>query len=256
MTNDAKIGLLLGLALIVAIVFAVSGPSKFLKLSKVEQPSPKTSAPAMEPGKDLIAIARNTARTLNKSHQTAVPQDIVSPYSETIANNTPSVKIAARQVAAKNSNDNSQIKTYIIQPDDNLASVAKKFYGQEEGNRLVNIQKIAEFNKLKSADFIYLGQKLKIPPLEQTVRTEFVAVKNFNSNPAKVRNVINLPAVSAAARTMPVSKYVVGEDDTLWSIASRMLGSGSRYVEILRLNKHLANANNIQPGMVIKLPNR
>ena len=58
---------------------------------------------------------------------------------------------------------------YVVSEDDSLGlvSVARKFYGPEQGNKKINIDRIFEANKnlLKSPDEIFVGQKLKIPPL-------------------------------------------------------------------------------------------
>ncbi len=66
-------------------------------------------------------------------------------------------------------------KTYVIQEgDNNLAKISKKFYGEQEGNRLVNINKIYERNKdvLKSADKIFVGQKIVIPQPAQPIEPQ------------------------------------------------------------------------------------
>ena len=60
-------------------------------------------------------------------------------------------------------------KTHIVQEGDgNLSNIAKKVYGQIEGNRLVNVNRIFEANRgiLKSPDQIDIGQELVIPPLQ------------------------------------------------------------------------------------------
>jgi LysM repeat protein len=58
-------------------------------------------------------------------------------------------------------------KVHIVCRGENLAGIAKKFYGPIEGNRKVNIKRIFEANHkaLESPDKIYPGQKLFIPPL-------------------------------------------------------------------------------------------
>ena len=48
--------------------------------------------------------------------------------------------------------------------------------------------------------------------------------------------------------------YTVRTGDSLWAIAARMLGSGSRYAEIKRLNG--LKSDLIQPGQVLRLPKR
>ena len=48
--------------------------------------------------------------------------------------------------------------------------------------------------------------------------------------------------------------YTVRTGDSLWAIAARMLGSGSRYAEIKQL--HGLKSDLIQPGQVLRLPKR
>ena len=50
------------------------------------------------------------------------------------------------------------------------------------------------------------------------------------------------------------SIYTVAEGDTLWSIAKRQLGKGSRYREILDLNPRLTENTPLTIGMKLTLP--
>lgn len=51
----------------------------------------------------------------------------------------------------------------------------------------------------------------------------------------------------------PGGTYVVKSGDSLWSIASRMLGNGTDYIKIAELNG-IPYPYNIYPGQVLKLP--
>ena len=63
-------------------------------------------------------------------------------------------------------------KVYIVCKGDNLADIAKKFYGPKEGNRKASVKRIFQANNesLKSPDKIYPGQKLIIPSLRALVQ--------------------------------------------------------------------------------------
>lgn len=50
----------------------------------------------------------------------------------------------------------------------------------------------------------------------------------------------------------PAGTYITVQGDTLWKIAERFLGAGSRYKEIMKLNR-LKNTI-VKPGMVLKIP--
>ena len=58
---------------------------------------------------------------------------------------------------------------------------------------------------------------------------------------------------SAASSSPSGSTYTFRQDDTLWSIAERFLGSGSRWPEIAELNG-IGNPNEIPNGLVLLLP--
>ena len=63
------------------------------------------------------------------------------------------------------------------------------------------------------------------------------------------------PKQAAAAASVQGESYKVGPGQSLWSIAVELLGSGSRYEEILDLNPSLGrNPNLIYPGQELKLP--
>ena len=48
--------------------------------------------------------------------------------------------------------------------------------------------------------------------------------------------------------------YTVGHGDTLWKIAERFLGKGSRYTEIVKLNGLKSNV--LYTGQVLALPEK
>ncbi len=135
-----------------------------------------------------------------------------------------------------------EVSHYVVKKGDSLSSIAIKYYGKEEGNRLVNINKIFNANKetLKSKDDIFIGQKLVIPAL----------------NPHGVTFVPQRIEPKKEDMGTPAYKwYTVRKGDSLWKIAESQLGSGKRYLEIARLNSSLMEDQNaVYPGMKIKLP--
>jgi nucleoid-associated protein YgaU len=152
-------------------------------------------------------------------------------------------------------------RTYIVQDGENLASVAKKVYGPEEGNRIINVQRIYEANRdiLKSPDEVRSGQELVIPPADKAKAAEkkpdsvlpkalFEKVQEIGKG--RVTADKKTPENPAAGRW-----YVVQQDDSLWKIATSQLGKGARYQEILKLNSDvLKDADSIAVGMRLQLP--
>jgi len=154
----------------------------------------------------------------------------------------------------------AKAKEYIVQEGDSLGSISKKFYGKELGNRKVNIDKIFAANKktLKNPDAIYVGQKLMIPPVEGAV-----AVVSKEDNPLGSSMLERVKQMGrrgfSAKKEEPKKvfgvKYFVKEGDSLWKIAHKELGDGSRFVEIAKMNKNiLKKQDNLTVGMTLVLP--
>jgi nucleoid-associated protein YgaU len=167
-------------------------------------------------------------------------------------------------------------KTYVVQEGDTLSSIAKKVFGEQQGNKLANINALFEANRktLASADNLQVGQKLIVPTLPSSTsgeqgRTTASAPTPANalpgSNFAKVDSVGQrhstantdkpAPTAKAASSAKPGSVYVVKDGDSLWQIASERLGDGNRYKEIVKLNSDvLKNEDTLEVGMQLKLP--
>lgn len=64
------------------------------------------------------------------------------------------------------------------------------------------------------------------------------------------------PAQTAEQMQAPAgeTEYVVVKGDTLWGIAKRLLGKGSRYEEILALNPHVSKDQPLAIGTKLTLP--
>jgi nucleoid-associated protein YgaU len=149
---------------------------------------------------------------------------------------------------------------------DNLASISKKVYGLEEGNRVVNVQRIYHANEavLKSAHQLSIGQKLIIPPLPKAAaapapkvdRPVDVLPKTLFEEPKTLKEKVaslGRPAVPAA---VPEGRwYTVQNGDNLWKIAASQLGSGTRCDEIAKLNAEiLKSRDSLDVGMKLRLP--
>ena len=140
-------------------------------------------------------------------------------------------------------------KVYVVEDGDDLSRIAVKFYGKEEGNRLVNINRIYQANKgvLPNMNTVRAGQKIKIPFLK-TSQGSFVTVSQRNDNS---------PSASILNGFSGKNTYVVQDGDSLWSIAARKLGNGTRYPELVKLNKTLLkDEDDLSLGMKLRLPEK
>ncbi len=159
-------------------------------------------------------------------------------------------------------------KIHVVSDGDNLAKIALKFYGPEDGNTRANIMRIFEINKeqLTSPHDLKIGQNLIIPPplVSQADQNEtknppsdslFEKVESIGRkllNPDKPKTTADRPKVPAGGK-----RYTVKDGDSLWRIAADQLGNGSRYKEIIKLNADiLEDEHSLALGTTLKLPAR
>lgn len=244
MTSDAKIGLLLGLVFIFIIAFIINGLPGFGN----RESSNDLTAEMVNSHNNSTGIASTQRRISREIIKPAVQPRIeptqtqpqVARYQTALPKKQITVAAQLRPIAQQRRRSPGP-KSYIVCSGDTLASIAKKFYGSEQGNKHSSINKIFVANRstLKYPGSIYVGQKIVIPSLTGT--------------PAR-RSILET-VKSIGKRHLPAKKYTVADGDSLWRIAQQQLGNGSRYTEIARLNSGLlSNSETLSVGMKIKLP--
>ena len=287
MTSDAKIGVLLGLVFIFVIAFIINGlPSlredknnneltinglnnsslglaqnqrsareAFKRIEQAERQTQTIQIPS-RPSDELrfeMPIPDNlaTGRQAEKTVEIKPPGHSASPSPAVAKDDGVRRTDSARPALPK---------VYVVCEDDNLAVIAKKFYGPEEGNRKINTDRIFQANRkvLKSPDEVYVGQKLIIPPLPASASDESKAGGTFSSAIfEKVKSIGRRHPSNDSSRIKQSRVYIVQEDDNLWRIATKQLGDGSRYNEIVRLNADILEDEDFVPvGMRLKMPAR
>jgi len=138
-------------------------------------------------------------------------------------------------------------QVYVVSKGDDLSKIARKVYGEKEGNRWVNINKIYEANSraMDSRDNLQIGQQLVIPEIAST---ETNGPGGQESNPVR----------SEKKESRKGRIYEVKEGDTLWKIAVKQLGNGARYQEIVEINKDVfqkaGGPDKLRTGMKLHLP--
>ena len=121
----------------------------------------------------------------------------------------------------------------------------------------------ANRNILKSPSKLQIGQKLVIPPLpnkqNRSTSVESTVVNTTVSPDVQTEQASQSEegVVAGGNQTVPSRDYVVQSGDSLWKIAAKQLGNGTRYDEIAELNTDVLNGDdNLTVGMHLKLPAR
>jgi nucleoid-associated protein YgaU len=280
MASDAKIGLLLGLVFIFVIAIIINGIPSF----REDGSSNQLTANMVSLQNNPPAIAAKERGVINlrevvekKPSQVAIPsagtQDILPitavPESLSIVKGTTAAEViaAAQVVAVKDEGqktESSEVilsKIHVVSGGDSLASIARKFYGSEEGNKKINIARIFDANRklLKSPDELQIGQKLVIPPLLVASSPSKGKLVNVLSGTefTKVDSIGKRHLSANGRQAEQNSGYVVQEGDSLWQIAAEQLGDGHRCSEIAELNAGVLDGeDNLSVGMRLKMPAR
>ena len=287
MTSDAKIGLLLGLVFIFIIAFIINGLPRFrsntnnneLTTNTVNLPDDSMGIAAKERKAQGVfdRVGRLTQERVDEvpvisKNEGAVRFEMPLPEGTSAVKDDLIVEIPIDRTKPSallsETNEKTKVnkprsvepalpKTYVVSEGDNLAIIAQKFYGPDEGNKKTNIIRIFEANRklLKSLDEIYVGQKLTIPPLIDKTGSVF-----SDSLFDKVKSIGRRLTSSETSKTPSVRRskqYVVREGDSLWRIAVEQLGDGTRYKEISELNADtLGNEDYLDVGMRLIIPAR
>jgi len=287
MTSDAKIGLLLGLVFIFIIAFIINGLPRFrsnmnnneLTTNTVNLQNDSMGIAAKERKAQGLfeRVGRLTQERVDEvpvvsKNEGAVRFEMPLPEGTSALKDDLIVKTANDRskpsALLSETNEKTKVnktrsvqpalpKTYIVSEGDNLAIIAQKFYGTDEGNKKINITRIFEANRklLKSLDEIYVGQELTIPPLKD--KTDRVLSGSLFEKVKSIGRKLTSNDTPKAPRTRPNKQYVIREGDSLWRIAVEQLGNGTRYKELSELNADiLGNEDYLAVGMSLRIPAR
>jgi nucleoid-associated protein YgaU len=263
MATDAKIGLLLGLVLIFIIAFVINGLPRLGRATDGDAPiTPAVDNTSVIGARERGFLERPTepikgqkeyhsARQVNNDagvHAAQPAPGQATSEQPTVPKSDPVSSILAK------------VRYYTVAEGDNLADVAKKFYGALEGNRKVNVLRLFQANRhlLRSPHEIIVGQKLVIPPLGVSDADINAIGSIFPSSMFEKAESIGRRHLSADnSNAEQTRQYVVREGDSLWLVASEQLGDGGRYKEISRLNRNLLeDEDSLTIGMRLNMPAR
>jgi nucleoid-associated protein YgaU len=289
MTSDAKVGLLLGLVFITIIAFVINGlprirnntnnnelttnmkrpPNTSLGIAAKERKAREVFERAKQVEEDSIVKLPSPTETKPESKgnlrfEMPLPE-VASTTTERLAGSN-TEDVSGPVAMTSDTNKKVQFKkpppvkpapsrTYVVGEGDNLAVIAQKFYGPEEGNRKVNVDRIfkANLGLLESPDEVFVGQKLTIPSLSGSIADEGGGGVFSGGLFEKVKSIGQRR--SQSPRSSANKQYVVKEGDSLWKIANKLLGDGARYKDISRLNANILNdEDNLVVGMRLMIP--
>ncbi len=285
MTRDAKVGLLLGLLFIFIIAFLINGlpnlrhnannnelTSKMVSFQNdlpalgAKERKVKEVVERSEPVRQMETVRQQPPDNIEKDTSTRFKMSLPDSASyvkdvstEKTADEIKQAAMATITAKRQSSAKPSRPKTYVVIEGDNLAVIAKKFYGDEEGNRIQNITKIFEANHklLKTPGEIYVGQELIIPSLTTTQDKNETESTFTGGLFEKVKSIGRRQLSSKNVETKQSKVYVVREGDNLWKIAAEQLGNGDLYPEISKLNTDiLEDEDTLIAGMRLRLPGR
>ena len=296
MTSDAKIGLLLGLVFIFVIAFIINGLPNFRDNTDnneltTNMMSGQNDPLGLPPGQVETQYDFNWTEQLSKQpsgldgvwpgFQTILGDEqnirFKTPLPKNLPTGNDSIQTtedepktnpgAPAPIPAKGTDSKKPAvarllppKIYIVKENDNLAGIAKKFYGPEEGNKMLNITRIFQANRtlLRSAHEIYVGQKILIPSLPTLTPSKGKPASTLSGTIfEKVKSIGRAHLWGDRAGAKQSGWYVVREGDNLWKIATEKLGTGSRYSEISKLNADILDDEDyVVAGMRLKMPPR
>jgi nucleoid-associated protein YgaU len=219
----------------------------------IELPSRETVRRVTRGVENIInTLAQASERTLVEETGTE-PAPTVAMSTETPSPASPESPSRAKPASTPVERAGAIPKAYVVVDGDSLAAIAKKVYGPEEGNRVINVKRLYEANRqlLTSPDEVKIGQKLRVPAPAPPAPASVLPAEQFE----QVRQ-ISRRQVQATRADQPEGRwYVVQENDSLWKIAETQLGSGVRHEEIAKLNTDiLEDPTLLKVGMRLRLP--
>ena len=260
MTSDAKVGLLLGLVFIVIIAFLINGLPSLMADGGGEDAFETLVAGSNENlalgsrADDAVQAIQNSLFPPQEPRQ--VPLESLKESDKRFGNGGQDEILEHFKVVKVQKPPRPKERIYTVRDGDSLGAIAKAVYGSEEGNRRAIVQNLFEANKgiLKSPDDLLVGQKLKVPSLSALSAVPNAGGGAVGSDDGvlgklgdAIKNVFNKPKPP---------EYVIKDGDSLWAIATKMLGDGNRYHEIKSLNKEIYDEEELYVGMRLRLPKR
>lgn len=135
-------------------------------------------------------------------------------------------------------------RTHTVAAGEHPGDIAKRYYGK----RALGV-KLAEFNGVDPRR-LKIGQVLRVPELAQLDPTAAPAPTTDDITAPLMAGTENPPAMPEPEQPR-IRTMKVAEGDTLFGLARRIYGDGTRWREIAQLN-NLGDGASLKPGMEIR----
>ena len=236
MTRENKLAIVIGFGLLLFVGILVSD---HLSARNAQIANPQTELVRFEPSRLPDGEPQQFGEGLAPADPT---RPIAGPFGIDDGNRGPALAgdpmglpMPVEPVAAKE-------RTHAIAKGETLGDVAKRYYGK----RSLGV-KLAEFNKADSSR-LKIGQVISVPDI--TV-LDPAAAPAAPAETALVGQPVAPAPMPPATEQPKFGTVKVTEGDTLYRIAKRVYGDGSRWSEIAALN-NLGDGKSLKPGRELK----
>ena len=235
MTRENKVALVIGFGLILVVGILISDhisqarmqkPANLLAADGTAVDSPRHDPPLLDIGPRMPAAqpAPFSERTMD------APGPFPEPHDEAAMLRPPSLPDAAAPVGDQSAS--TEVLFHDVRPGESLSAICGQHYGDPS-----LAAALARYNGIVDPDVLRAGHHLRVPAAAAIAP----GVAAHRPGPEGER---------AQPRT-----YTIKPGDSLSEIAERLLNSSHKWEELYELNRNvISNPDNIQAGVVIKLP--
>jgi nucleoid-associated protein YgaU len=239
MTRENKLAIVIGFGLLLFVGILVSD---HLSARNAQIANPQTEVARFEP----VRLPGGEPQQFGQGLTPAVPERaIAGSFGIDDGNHGTMLPGEAVQPPVEVTPVAPKERTHAIAKGETLGDVAKRYYGKRSLG-----PKLAEFNKVDSSR-LKIGQTVAIPDITVLDPSAAPAPAAVLATDATLGVPTPAPAAPVAPESPKYGTVKVTEGDTLYRIAKRVYGDGSRWNEIAALN-NLGDGKALKPGRELK----
>jgi nucleoid-associated protein YgaU len=239
MTRENKLAIVIGFGLLLFVGILVSD---HLSARNAQIANPQTEVARFEP----VRLPGGEPQQFGQGLTPAVPERaIAGSFGIDDGNHGTMLPGEAVQPPVEVTPVAPKERTHAIAKGETLGDVAKRYYGKRSLG-----PKLAEFNKVDSSR-LKIGQTVAIPDITVLDPSAAPAPAAVLATDATLGVPAPAPVAPVAPESPMYGTVKVTEGDTLYRIAKRVYGDGSRWNEIAALN-NLGDGKALKPGRELK----